>query len=363
MNGFVSSDPGPSLTVRHGPFPLAWWKLGIAPGLWVVAFFLNGFADVRLRIDCESSRCVIQSTNWRRPPTRVEGGRELIQGVDASDRRRNKDGSWRVHLRVRTSQGAPLALGDEPQAEADRIAAEINDFAAGKRSSFHHDSGDHWWLAPLSWLLALVGVGLALDALRKRQALGLRVAGRSVTVDELGLLRRRTQHTTLTAPARDVVVCWHQLSAGGARTAAVWGATLELEMADGSTAQLTTIPREGLMAHYDAAAALRTVLKAPTPGPLRALCPDPLLRVPILGGPIIAVFAMIWAGISCGSLVGMMLYIVVLLLVDPGPLQNMDERVMMAAGAGAVGLAALLVTIVRSREAERSRYRALVERV
>lgn len=343
-------------TVAYGPFPMAWWKLAAAPGVWLVAFFVGGLADVRQQIDCSERGCEVVARGWRRPVVRRAGDRGLVVRAEVVGRRRNKGGET-AQASVVLSTGGAIALERETAAIAERQVGEVMAFVGGQAREFHHDSGDRRWLTPVSWLLYLGGVGLIVDAVRRRRALTMRVGGGAVTVEERTRGGGLETRTVAFEEGSDVKVEWHLLRAAGARSPERWGATLTLVARGRPEVALTTVPREGVMAHYDAAAALSEALGGARRPPSR--CPDGAWST--WGGEgAVGVVSSAWLGVGCGSLAGMALYAVVRVAIDPGALgHDVGPDAMVAAAVGAVGLAALLVAIRKARERERERHRRL----
>jgi hypothetical protein len=349
----------PEATIQYGPFPLAWWKLALAPLLWFLAFVFDGLAPTRLQIDCTAARCEIDSRAWRRPPTHQAGGRDLLVRADTNDRTRGKNGSWSARTRIHLLTGGSLHLESEPLAKAEQQAREVTAFAAGQTDVFRHDSGDKRWATPVAWVLLAAGVALVVDALRRRQPLKLKLSGGTVSVEELGRLRRLPARTVPCQDMRDVRVDWRLLNSPSAREPTRWGATLDLVEPGGHTYALTTIPREGVLVHYEAAVALRAALELPARGPIGAACPDGVFSS-WGGAGWVAILSMAWLGLCCGSLAGMATYAVVMVTFVPASLdRSVGEGAMVAAGVGAIGLAALMVRLVLARERDQRRCQQL----
>lgn len=340
--------------VAYGPFPTDWWKLGLAPVLWFLAFVLGGMAHVRLQIDCEREACVMRSTGWRRAPHLTRGAR-LID-AELSQKTRSKNGDWHARTSLELQDGARISLDRTDLKEAEAQVQQAKDLIAGRRPRFQYDSGDKRWLMLVSAALYLAGLALVVDTLWRRRALLLKVEGGLLLLREPGRWWRWLPPRSFPlSEVTDVAVRWHQVRAPAQKTPALWGATLDIVHSGRHTEPLTTIPRDGLMAHYDAAAGLKALLELP-PGAPRERCPEEALgSMPLQGVGML--FPTIWLGLCCGLLGGMALYGVVQILIDPSALhRNVGADALVAAAIGAVALASLLAGVVLARRRERQRH-------
>jgi hypothetical protein len=344
--------------VRYGPFPLDLWKLGLAPLLWFLAYVAGGMADVRLQIDCDPSSCVVDSASWRRPKRAAE--RVQIREVELQGGYKDRSGREHARAVLLLTDGRRLSLDRIPVAEAQEQVQQLKELREGKRQRFRHDSGDLRWLFLAALALYLAGVLLVADALQRWRPFALRVSRGEVQVREFGRWGPRLPARSLpVAEVSDVAVRWHQVRAPAPKTPAIWGATLDLVYRGGRSAPLTTLPRSGLMAHYDAAVALKSMLGL-SPWPPLDLCPPEAMETQSLN-KLSMLLPMIWMGLCCGSLAGMALYGLVRISLDPQALdQNVDGGAMIGAGLGAVGLASLLGGIVVKRYRERRRYERFI---
>lgn len=340
--------------VAYGPFPTAWWKLGLAPVLWFLAFVFAGMSDVRLQVDCEREACVMRSTGWRRAPRLTRGAR-LID-AELSQKTKGKNGDWHARVSLKLQDGARVSLERTDLKEAEAQVQQAKELIAGQRPRFQYDSGDKRWLVLVSAALYLAGLALVADTLWRRRALSMKVEGGQLLLREPGRWWRWLPPRSFPlSEVTDVVVRWHQLRPPAQKAVALWGATLDLVHANQRTEALTTIPRDGLMAHYDAAMALKTLLELP-PGAPRDRCPaEALGSMPLQG--LGALFPMIWLGLCCGSLGGMALYGLVKITLDPAALdRNVGSEALVFAGLSAVALASLLAGIVLAHRRERQRH-------
>jgi hypothetical protein len=211
-------------------------------------------------------------------------------------------------------------------------------------------------MAPLAWLLALAGALAILDGLRQRRALWIQVEGGAVSLREPARWWGHEGPVSVsTAGATAIAVRWHLLDAGNAKSPQRWGATLSMEFAGRPSVALTVVPRGGLAAHYQAAEGIARALELRRAA-LRERCPDAVLfTYQSQGAGMVA--AMIWAGLCCGSLLGMALYGIALIVIDPPALdRSVDGRALVAAGVGAVVLAVVLGRIPRSKAREHAWY-------
>jgi hypothetical protein len=339
--------------VTYGPFPFSLWRPGGALLCWFLAFFFLGMADVRLRIQCEGKLCSVQQSLWRRPARSFEQAR--LRGVKVTERK-VKNG-WRGQTSLHFENAPVISLEtvdlDEAQVQERQLWALLD----GQQQRFHYDSGDRRWMAPLAWLLALAGALAILDGLRQRRAFSLRIEGGAVTLQEparwWGLL---PSHSVPAAGATAILVRWHLLDAGSAKRPQRWGATLHMEFPHGRVEALTTIPRGGLASHYRAAEGIAQALGL-RPAPLREPCPEAVLTGYEHQGAGMVV-AMIWAGLCGGSLLGMALFGVILIVLDPPALdRNVDKRALVAAGVGALALAVVLARVPLGKTKELAWYR------
>jgi hypothetical protein len=297
---------------------------------------------------------VIRSAAWRRPPRLIQGPR--LAAAELGEKSKAKNGDWHARASLRLTDGGRISLDRAELAEAEAQVQQAREVIAGQRERFRYDSGDKRWLALVSAALYLAGLALVVDTLWRRQALPLKVEGGLLLLHEPGRWWRRLPPRSFPlSEVTDVIVRWHQVRAPAQKTPALWGATLDLVHSGRHTEPLTTIPRDGLMAHYDAAATLKALLELP-PGAPRERCPEEALASMPLQG-LNMLLPMIWLGLCCGLLGGMALYGLVKIIVDPAALdRNVGPDALVFAGFSAVAVASLLGGIVLARRRERQRH-------
>jgi hypothetical protein len=343
--------------VRYGPFPFDLWKLGLAPLLWFLAFVSGAMAEVRLRLDCERAACAVDRSAWGRPRNAET---TQLRKAEVQGSYKGRSGREYAQAVLHLADGRRLSLDRVPVAEARLQVQQLDEVLAGKRQRFLYDSGDLRWLYLVAAALYLAGGLLVADALQRRRSFALRVGRGEVQVREFGRWGPRQPTRSLPlAEASDVVVRWHQIRAPAPKTPALWGATLDLVYRGGRSVPLSTLPRDGLMAHYEAAVALKAMLGL-SPWPPLDLCPPEAMDTQSLN-KLNMLFPMIWLGLCCGSIAGMVLYGLIKVYLDPGALhRNVDDDALIGAGLGAVGLASLLGGIVVARTRERQRYERFI---